>query len=794
VSDPGSALPLIIALPFLAAAGIVLLGRAAPFRCGWAVAAAALASFALLGRLALQGGAPARFHAAWLPMIDVAFALRGDGFALFFAMLVSGIGVLVALYSLGYLDRDDALRAQRYYAALAVFMGAMLGIALADDLILLFVFWELTSVSSFLLIGYHNEDAAARAGALTAFLVTALGGLVMSVGFLLVGQVAGTFSLSLLAAEPERVARLLASPLGDWALVLIVIGAATKSAQVPFHFWLPGAMVAPTPVSAYLHAATMVKAGVFLLGRMLPIFGSAPLWLPLLVGLGATTMLVGAYQATRETDLKAILARTTGSTLGLLFLLYGVGAAEQDALQMLSHALYKGALFLVAGIVDHHAHSRDLRRLGGLRRGLPLTCAAAVLAGLSMAGVPPLFGFLAKESVYDALLHSPTLSEQPVLHMIVVAACLLASAFIAATAYRFVAGVFFGTARGDRELSGGTSRHARTHFGRREGFLVGAPLTLSAIALALGLLGLGTLPARLVSAASSLPGARLELSLVPHLNLALFSSMAALLLAAALYRFSDAIGDAVGGVTRSVPAAGRVWQATLDGAVATGTAFSRGWENGSLRWYLAGTLLATPFLVAYAFQALGLSHAPLQVDLTHMPWYGLALCGLLIAASLAAVLAQTRIGAAIASSTGGFLVAMLYVVYRSPDILLTQILIETVSTIFILLVLVHLPQFPRRDLTPGGQLLNAVIAGAFGLSITVLLLLAMSPGIRETDNIATQPGGLLSLALAQGGGANAVNVIIVDIRALDTTGEITVLVTVCLCIYGLLRSRRKASA
>ena len=772
---------LAVALPFAGAVAVLASGSALRLRSGWLVTAAAAASCALLTRIALDldPAHPPTFRLPWLPAIDVAFALRGDGFGLFLALLVSGIGVLVALYSLSYLGPSDAGRARRYYAALAVFMGSMLGIALADDLILLFVFWELTSLSSFILIGYRFEDDDAKAGALTALQVTALGGLVMSVGFLLVGQVTGTFSISLIASDPARVARLLVSPLGAWALVLIFCGAFTKSAQVPFHFWLPQAMVAPTPISAYLHAATMVKAGVFLVGRMLPIFGTSALWLPVLVTVGGTTMLLSAYQATRETDLKAILARTTASSLGLLFLLYGLRAPEQDALQILNHALYKGALFLVAGIVEHRAHSRDLRALGGLRGELPVAFVACALAALSMAGIPPLLGFVAKESFLGVLLEGGPLASHPLLRIAVVLVSVVSSALIAATAYRFTTGVFLG------------SRPPRMRLERASRDMLWlSPLLLALSALALGVLAANAMTGQVIALFSSATVAHLDLAFPPHLGAPLLASLTALALAVALHRRRDLVAHLAQRFPR-LPSASDAWQGTLAVAVRAGEAFSGHWENGSLRWYLAGTVLAVPALVAYASRAVGVSYGAIRIDPGETPWYGVLYCALLAVAAVATVRARTRLAAAITSSSVGFLVAMLYVVYRSPDILLTQILIETVSTIFVLLVLRHLPQFPARDLEIGARLVNAAIAGSFGLAIALLLLLAMTPGLREANTIATRAGGLLSLSLAQGGGANAVNVIIVDIRALDTNGEITVLVVVGLCIFGLLRARRR---
>jgi NADH:ubiquinone oxidoreductase subunit 5 (subunit L)/multisubunit Na+/H+ antiporter MnhA subunit len=405
---PDLLLPSIVLVPFAAAALALLLGRRAGGRTGILMVLAAGASFgqALALAVAGWGGAPpVTVTQPWIPSLGVGVALQGDPFGLFFALLVSGIGLLVGVYALAYMPDVGPSRLAQFYAALLAFMGSMLGIALADDLILLFVFWELTSITSFILIGFWYDQDEARHGALTALLVTALGGLAMLTGFLILGLSSGTFSLARLTASPDAVAGLAASGLLTPTLVLILIGALSKSAQWPFHFWLPGAMVAPTPVSTYLHAATMVKAGVFLLGRLLPLFGEVPAWSAVLVPVGLFTFLLGAFQALREHDLKAILARTTLSALGLFTMLYGLRLPGQDALQILSHAAYKGPLFLVAGIVEHATHTRDLRRLGGLRRAMPLTFAVCLVAALSMAGLPPFLGFLAKEALYEELLH-----------------------------------------------------------------------------------------------------------------------------------------------------------------------------------------------------------------------------------------------------------------------------------------------------------------------------------------------------------------------------------------------------
>ncbi|HEY8516299.1 MAG TPA: hydrogen gas-evolving membrane-bound hydrogenase subunit E [Candidatus Binatia bacterium] len=780
--EPSNLLPLIVALPFVAALIVGGAGRRLGHGAGWIVLAAALGALGLLVSVATSGVLHV-FRAPWLPQIDVALALRADGFGLLLAMLVAGIGALVALYALSYMADQPRNRVRRFYAALAAFMGAMLGISLADDLVVLFVFWELTSITSFLLIGYRAEDDDAKAGAMMALQVTALGGLAMLVGFLLIGQLAGTFSLSRITASPEVVARLVDAPLGAWSLVLVLIGAFTKSAQVPFHFWLPRAMVAPTPVSTYLHAATMVKAGVFLLGRMEPIFGESSLWAPLLVTAGGTTMVLGAYQAFREVDLKAILARTTVAMLGAITLLYGVGANEDASLQILNHALYKGALFLVAGIVEHHAHTRRLDQLGGLRHALPAAFVVCALAGASMAGLPPLLGFVAKDSLFAALVDG-----WPLLAL----AALLANALLVATAAKLVLGVFLGEPRDPAAHGDAAHRAEDAHGHAQHGFappLWVSPAVLTTLALVFGFASAGHWMGDLMAAAASGPGPHAHVHLVPGLGAPLMLSLLALALGACGWIWRERVA-ALQERLAVLPLAARIWERLMDAIPRVAAAFADRWQNGSVRWYLAATVLTLPLLATYALGRVGLSWRQISVDLAEMPWYGFLYCLLLAVATFAAVRATTRLAAIIATATIGFLVAMLFVVYRSPDILLTQILIETVSTIFVLLVLVFLPAFPRNDLRPASRLVNLGIAGAFGLTITVLLLLAMTPGLREPDNVAVRPGGLLSLALAEGGGRNAVNVIIVDIRALDTTGEITVVMVVGLCVYGLLRARR----
>ncbi len=774
-----SLLPTIVLVPLLAAMACLVLGPRLEQRTGWLMTAAALLAFSLAAVLYVTGGGEPRvWEMEWLPQLDIALRLRGDGFGLFFALVVSGIGALISLYSAGYGFRLPGNRLGRYYAALSAFMASMLGIALADDLMLLFVFWEITSLTSFLLIGFWYEIEPARRGALTALQVTALGGLLMMVGFVLIGSVAGTYDISVLANDPAARAALAASPWSTPALLLVLAGIFTKSAQIPFHFWLPAAMVAPTPVSTYLHAAAMVKAGVFLAGRMLPIFGDHPYWSAILVPVGLATFALGAVQALRETDLKAMLARTTFSTLGLILLVYGLQAADQDAVQILSHALYKGSLFLVVGIVEHATHTRDLRELGGLREPLPMTYRITLVAAASMAGLPPAFGFLAKEALYAELLHNPWLGDGMV-RWFAIALAVLANAALFAVAAKLVLDVFHGPRRDDKTGKEDDEAHEKIAMWRPAAILAGA-------ALLLGIAGATPLTQWLLQSFSSNPQGHLHVSLWPThlapLSLSLLTYALGCLVFQQRHRL---LPTSEAGVRRSWAHA--AWDGFIDGTNALATWFARTWQTGSLRLAYSVTLGFFALLFLYALQVGHVSLAQVPIDFGNLTWFGFIINGLIAVAAILVVRAETRLGAAVATTAVGFLVALMFVVYRSPDIVLTQILIETVSTIFILLVLYFMPVFRPDGLSSGRKLWHLGLSALTGLVMFLLVLLSTSPGFRETNNLAAT---YLEKSLSGGGGNNAVNVIIVDLRAMDTTGEITVLVVVGLCIYGVLRARR----
>jgi len=782
---PDARLLLIVFIPFAAAALALIVGRWSGLRTAWLMIAAALSSFALtVSLLVSPAEQTAGYLYEWIPGLTINLSFLADRFGLFFAALVSGIGALIGVYSLNYIPPLPNPRVGRYYAALIGFMGAMLGVALADDLIVLFVFWEITSITSFMLIGFWYEQDAARKGAMTALQVTGLGGLAMMAGFIIVGNVTGTFSISELRGSGELIATLTMSPLFVPAMLLIMLGAFTKSAQFPFHFWLPNAMVAPTPVSAYLHSATMVKAGVFLVGRMLPIFGEAAYWSPILIAFGLVTFLYASYQAFYETDLKAILARTTLAALGLVMLIYGLKLPDQDALQILNHAVYKGTLFLIVGIVEHATHTRDIRELGGLRKRMPITFIIAVIAAWSMAGLPPFFGFAAKESFYGAIFESPALVDHENLRWLVILGCVVANALTFAVACKIIFGVFMGP----------QTKYTDEAHEAKAGLWVPAAVLVS-LAVLLGVLAI--LPSHsptenLVNSLSSDPKHNAHVSLIPsHLPpvvLTIFTITCGVL----LYQNRVAIERVQNAVVGRIPSAQRLWDEMLHGVTFLAETYSNWWQRGSLRWYMAAILGFTAALMLYALAWTGLRVGDLAIDVKDAPWYGIALLALLCVSGITLVVSKSRLQAAVASTATGFLTSLMFVVYRSPDILLTQILIETVATIFVLLILYFMPAFPKREpMGNGTRLINIGVSLAVGLAVALFVLFTTSDTFRTPDNLADD---YLTRAMEQAGGQNAVNVIIVDFRAADTLGEITVLMLVGVLVFGMLRSRRKPRA
>ena len=701
----------------------------------------------------------------WVPSLGITLSLFLDGLSLLFALLISGIGALVVVYAGCYLAGHAYLG--RFYAFLLMFLASMLGLVLANNIITLFVFWELTSVSSYLLIGFEHEREAARRAALQSLLVTSLGGLALLAGLLLLGQAGGSMELSELLTQGETIRE---HPFYLPMLLLILAGAFTKSAQFPFHFWLPSAMQAPTPVSAYLHSATMVKAGIYLLARLSPALGGTETWFYVVTAAGAATMLVGAYLAFQQSDLKLILAYSTVSALGMIVLLIGLGtnlAMKAAIVSLLAHALYKGTLFLVAGAVDHETGTRDVDRLGGLRRAMPLTAAAAMLAALSMAGFPPLFGFIGKEMVYEAAIEVPTFA------FLLIGVVVLSSMFFVA-----LAGIV-----GLRPFLGGTASTPRQPHEAPLSLWLG-PSLLAGLGLLSGLFP-GATAGWLVT-----PAVAASLGRSVEVELALFHGWSPVLLLSAitlaggfgLYASRDAwrrVAARLAAASRW--GAARWYELAFDGINGLARAQTRFFQSGYLRYYLA-TILATTIGLA-AFTLVSRAGLPVLGDGLNVPFYQAALAGLILLAALATVRSQTCLAAVAALGVVGYGVALIFVLFGAPDLAMTQFLVETLTVILLVLVLYHLPPFKTLS-TARARARDAAIALLAGGLITALVLAA---GAIQPQREASSYMASNSATLAHG--RNVVNVILVDFRGLDTFGEITVLAVAGIGVYSLLKLR-----
>lgn len=697
----------------------------------------------------------------WVPQLGVDLAFRLDGLSLTFALMIAGIGTAVVIYAGGYLRGDRQL--PRFYLLLFGFMASMLGVVLSDDLIALFVFWELTSLSSYFLIGYKHEARASRDGALQGLLITGSGGLAMLAGFLIVGADAGTFRISELLADP---AALQASPMYLPALILIALGALTKSAQFPFHVWLPNAMAAPTPVSAYLHSATMVKAGVYLLARLAPGMGGTPAWFWLLTVAGTATVVAAGVLALLQRDAKRLLAYSTLIALGALVALIGVGgkiAAEAMLAFMVAHALYKAPLFMVAGAIDHEAGSRDVTQLAGLGRVMPISWAIALAAGISAAGLPPMLGFVGKELAYEALLE----------HRWALAGLVAASAVMLVIVWLVAWKPFAG-----RETTAPKTPHEAPL-----SLWIG-PAVLAAAGLAFGLAPDVLGQALLVPAAGSLLGEPVAfyLALWHGVNAALILSIVTIGLGAALVvawrPLHRGLRAGFGGA-RFGPAG--AYEGALKGLVTVADAQTRFLQSDDLRHHLT-TILA--FAVAITgVTALARGELLLTPPFTGGTAYEYIVLALIAAAALATVRAHTRLEAITALGVVGFGIALVFTFFAAPDLAITQFLVETLIVILVALVLMRLPRWMlREDRRRSVRAVAGPIAVLGGSLLTVLLLAVLSVPLDTTI-----PDFYARESYPSANGRNVVNVILVDFRALDTLGEITVLAVAATGAFALLR-------
>ena len=742
------------------------LHRFAPRYAGWL---AALLPFALMIYFislvpTVAGGEALRFSYAWVPGLGVNLSFRIDGLSLLFALLITGIGTLVLIYAGGYLANDPMLG--RMLTLLLIFMAAMLGIVTSDNLIGLFVFWELTTISSYLLIGYKHEYEKARKAALQSLLVTGIGGLALLAGMVLLGQIAGTLEISEMLTQGDVVR---AHPLYSGILALVLFGAFTKSAQFPFHFWLPGAMEAPTPVSSYLHSATMVKAGVFLLARLNPVLGGTEAWQLLLTFFGGATMIVGSFLAVQQTDLKRILAYTTVSALGTLVLLIGVGTDDAIKAAMvftLGHALYKGALFQVAGSVDHETGARDILHLGGLRTAMPITAAAAMLAALSMAGLPPMLGFIAKEVQYKANLSEPILIGVALLTNILT---VVAAGFVSLR-------VFTGQP---------TPATEQAHE---------APLSmwLGPVALALGGLGAGLFSTQIGNlligpATGSVLGKVKAVELVLWAGIegaagqALALSGVTLIAGIGLY-YARSMFPRIAAATAPLATLGAEswYHRAVNGMLALAERQTRVLQNGYLRFYI-GLIIMTTLILTGLMLLVGRVTITIPQDWTDVRVYELVVALIILAATTFVLRATSRMAAVVGLGFVGYGMALVFLLFAGPDLAITQFAVETLVAILFVLVVYRLPRFSNLS-TTGARLRSAALAIAGGVLMTLLTLMALAePGESRLS------GFLAENSQPLGNGRNVVNVILVDFRSFDTLGEIAVIGVAAIGIYALLK-------
>jgi multicomponent Na+:H+ antiporter subunit A len=750
----------------------LLAGALAPVLVRWwgrqaflALALVPAASFAwVLSRLGpVLAGDDVRETVPWVPALDLDVALRLDALSLLFAALVTGVGALVLVYCARYFGPDDE-GTGRFAGCLTAFAGSMLGLVLADDLLLLYVFWELTTVFSFLLIGGSGRRLAARRAASQALILTTAGGLAMLVGLILIGQASGSFLLSEVVADPGSGTAVTVGA------ALVLAGAVTKSALVPFHFWLPAAMEAPTPVSAYLHAAAMVKAGVYLVARLAPGLADVPGWRAVVLGLGVATMLVGGYRALRQNDLKLLLAFGTVSQLGFLVVLVGAGSAElavAGLVMTLAHGLFKSTLFLTVGVVDHATGTRDLRRLSGLGRRLPVLAAAGVAAAASMAGLPPLLGFVGKEAAFTALLDGG-LASRP-LAVAVLTGLVAGSVLTAAYTARFVWGAF--------ARKPGVDDTALEH--PPEPLFLAAPVLLALTGLVLGPAS-PVLDPLVLAHAETLPLLAPELEHValwhgwqPALALSALTvagGAALFLVRAPVHRLQRrfAVGaSADEGYWNVVQAVDRL------AVLVTGTT-----QRGSLPAYI-GTILVVVLAL------------PGTLLLTRAPWPGewrawdspvqAVVAVVVVTAGLLALRIRQRLSAVLVVGVTGYGIAVVFALQGAPDLALTQFLVETLTLVVFVLVLRKLPKDISERHRPRERAVRGVIAAAVGVFMAAAGAVALSA--RTATPVSE---GWAGPAYDFGGGKNVVNVTLVDIRAWDTLGEISLLVVAATGVASLV--------
>ena len=699
----------------------------------------------------------------WMPSLGLSLSFYIDGLSLLFVLLITGIGSFIVLYASEYMHNHPDLG--RFFLWLFAFMAAMLGLVTADNLLLLFVFWELTSITSYMLIGFNHESQKVRKLALQGLFVTVGGGLLLMTGVIMLASITGTLQISEIIQQPLEAQGTLINVM----LVLILMGAFTKSAQFPFHFWLPNAMAAPTPVSAFLHSATMVKAGIFLMARLHPAFAEQSLWSSLQLWAGGITMILGGVLAYTSIDIKKTLAYSTLMALGTMTFLLGIG--HQAAMVafvsfLLAHSLYKASLFMLAGAIDHSAGTKDLTQLGGLKKTMPITFALMVMAALSLAGLPPVIGFIAKELVFEAALAA---------HISLILVAVTVACLGVAVALILVIKPFLGT---------DTSLPQKPHEASLP--MLTGPAVLLFISLLFGLWP-GLADRGLIQAAVQAinpDAADFYLSIWHGFNTALGLSALALVLGVVLakawqpsrwlaqkYRqLSDIIGPEA------------AYFKLMDGIVWLATKQTRIIQNGSLSNYMTVIILAVVIPVGYTLLSqYGWPNLP-PVSLPNI--YEIMMVALLALSTLYAVITQARFASIISLGAMGYAMALIFVHFSAPDLGITQVLVETLTVLLLVLVLVKAPGFSNYA-SRGEIIRDAIVAILLGMLMTLLVLAALN--VQWAPSISAY---FIENSYELGKGRNIVNVILVDFRALDTLGEIFVLAIAALGVYSMVLLRK----
>lgn len=763
-------LALIILLPFLGA----MLPYAVPAQkqlniTFLVVAVTSISLILLISQApAVIANVPVRLAIEWLPILGLNLSFRLDGLSLLFASLILGIGLLIVIYAHYYLTNQD--NRPKFFACLLLFMGSMLGIVTSDNLILMWFFWELTSISSFLLIGYWSHESQARRGARMSIAITGGGGLALLAGILLVGNIAGSYQLDAIFAAADAIrAHALYLP----ALLLILLGAFTKSAQFPFQFWLPHAMSAPTPVSAYLHSATMVKAGIFLMARLFPVLGGTPEWFIIVTLTGLTTMLFGAYFALFKTDLKGLLAFSTVSHLGLITMLLGLGSAGAllaALFHILNHATFKAALFMIAGIIDHEAGSRDLRKLSGLRKFMPYTMVLAAITAAAMAGVPFLNGFLSKEMFFVESYQQHLFGG---LSWLIPVLATVGAMLSVAYSIRFVHGVFF-----DKVAD---KLPKQPH---EPPLMMRVPV----IILAIMCIGVGIAPmlfvAELLQAAIAVVNPYpyiVEVQLWHGLNLALLMSALAFLGGLGIYFNREELLS----FNRQFEHhnAKDIFAKTVKNATNFCHSLINRLETGSLQRYVAALLILTIiFVLPEIYQITQLTGSRAQQPINSVAIVGAIM--ITFAALGTAAFHHHRLQALMMLSVVGLMVSLTFIHFSAPDLALTQLVVEVVSIILMILALFFMPQRVPNASSSGRVARDILIAGFIGGIVGAINFAIL------TRPFASISDFFIEQAVPGGGGSNVVNVILVDFRGFDTLGEITVLAIAAAGIHKLLNNLR----